>query len=57
MYHIIRNNCPDGWAYVQDYQGNKCYYGPIRECELFIEAMKESIIERWDSLVTDSDSD
>lgn len=57
MYKINKNGCPDGWAYVQDYMGNKCYYGPVRECKLFIQAMTEAIIERWDSLVTDSDSD
>lgn len=36
MYKIVKDKCQSGFAYVIDYQGNKCYYGRVKECEDFI---------------------
>jgi len=40
MYRIDKAGCPKGWAYVVDYMGNRCYYGPIADCKEFIKAME-----------------
>ena len=40
MYRIEKDGCPKGWAYVVDYMGNRCYYGPIADCKEFIKAME-----------------
>ena len=37
MYQIYRtDDCPKGWAYVRDYQGNKVFYGELEACYQFI---------------------
>lgn len=40
MYNIIKAGCPSGYAYVKDHYGNKCFYGPIKECNRFISYME-----------------
>ena len=30
-------DCPSGYAYVRDYQLNLVFYGPIEECQSFID--------------------
>lgn len=36
-------DCPEGFAYVQDYQGNLCYYGSVSDCQKFIEEVEEEL--------------
>lgn len=31
-YQMVTVGCPKGYAYVQDYMGNKIYYGTLEEC-------------------------
>ena len=33
MYKLIKDGCPNGYGYVQDYMGNKVYYGPVKACK------------------------
>lgn len=33
MYTLVTKDCPSGYAYVQDYQGNKIYFGPVEACK------------------------
>lgn len=40
MYNIIKAGCPSGYAYVKDHYGNKCFYGPIKECQQYIKYME-----------------
>lgn len=40
MYTIIKNGCASGYAFVRDYLGNKCYFGPVDECKKFIAHME-----------------
>lgn len=42
MYQIIDSGRGDGCAYVRDFQGNKCYYGSIKECQKFIRFMTKA---------------
>lgn len=58
IYSIVKNGCPSGYAYVKDYFGNMCYYGPIAECKKFIEYMwleymkrQQAIKETWDMMI------
>lgn len=38
MFQIwICKDCPKGYAYVKDYQGNLVFYGTIKECHDFID--------------------
>ncbi len=30
-------DCPSGYAYVRDYQLNLVFYGPVEECQSFID--------------------
>lgn len=43
FYQIIDNGCPDGFAFVRDYMGNKCFYGTMEKCKEYI-VMMEVII-------------
>lgn len=33
MFSLLTVDCPDGFAYVKDYQGNKIFYGRLEECK------------------------
>ena len=44
-YTLIKDGCPDGYAYVRDYMGNKCYYGTVDDCKAFIERMEGELYQ------------
>ena len=43
MYQMISNGCPSGYAFVRDWLGNKCYYGPVKECRAYIRFMEKEL--------------
>lgn len=60
IYSIVKTGCPSGYAYVKDFNGNMCYYGPVAECKKFIEyiwleymKLQQSIRETWDMIKED----
>ena len=57
MYYQIYKtaDCPKGWAYVRDYQGNKVFYGEIEACNQFINNVTGFILNAKE--VDDSDGD
>lgn len=58
IYSIVKTGCPSGYAYVKDFNGNMCYYGPVVECKKFIEYIwgeymkqQRAIRETWDMVI------
>lgn len=58
VYSIVKTDCPSGYAYVKDFKGNMCYYGPVAECKKFIEYIwgeymkqQRAIRETWDMMI------
>lgn len=49
MYQIVTNGCPKGWAFVRDYQGNKIFYGPIKDCMHCIDVLLGLVKEDEDA--------
>ena len=45
MYQIITNGCPKGWGFVRDYQGNKIFYGTIKDCKRCIAILEDAFKE------------
>lgn len=43
MFHIMKDETRKGFGYVCDYLGNVWYYGPIKECQKFMEGIKNAV--------------
>lgn len=57
MYQIIETGCSQGYAFVRDHLGNKCYYGSIKDCQQFIRAMTKEYQRYINSLRRRSEND
>ena len=58
FYQIYKtDDCPNGWAYVRDYQGNKVFYGEIEACNQFINDVTGFILNAAKEAVNDGDTD
>lgn len=61
MFTMIKSGCPSGYAYVRDFCGNLCYYGPVAECKKYIEymvleahKMTQAIVKAWEGMLNEN---
>ena len=48
LYWIEKLKEPSGYAYVLDFKNNRVYYGPVAECERFVNEMEKSYFMTYD---------
>ena len=53
MFHIMKEDGRKGFGYVRDYLGNIWYYGPIKDCQKFMEGINKAGKRKCEGCVDD----